>query len=206
MRTEFISAVRSDQSAFDIELHDAAIEPLADYYELILEHNPLLHLVAPCSPEEFAVRHILESLTLLEYLPPGSKFADVGAGAGLPSIPCLLVRDDLKATLIESKEKKSNFLETGVNKLDISDRAHIINRQFEETSPGAAEFVTCRALDKFSQKLPRLIKWSGKRDLLLFGGPALAQALSDQVRRFTQRLMPLSEQRFLFLITRSQAI
>ena len=102
-----------------MELSASSVERLADYYELVQEHNPLLHLVAPCPPEEFAVRHILESLTLLEYLPTGAKFADVGAGAGLPSIPCLLVRDDLRSVLIESKEKKARFLEDRRNGFDL---------------------------------------------------------------------------------------
>jgi 16S rRNA (guanine527-N7)-methyltransferase len=200
MRDEFISAVGSNQSAFNFALADEQIDRLADYYALILEHNTLLHLVAPCSAEGFAVRHILESLTLLEYLPPGAKFADIGAGAGLPSIPCLLVREDLKSLLIESKEKKSKFLETAVNQLGIADRTTVVNRQFDETQAGSAEFITCRALDKFSEKLPRLIKWSGKRRLLLFGGPTLGAALKTNAREFHERLMPLSEKRFLFVV------
>src|SRR5262245_63592218 len=107
MRPEFISAIRSNQAAFGIAISEEAIERLADYFELVQAGNPLLHLVAPCSAEEFATRHILESLTLLEHLPPNARFADVGAGAGLPSIPCLIARDDLRATLIESKEKNT---------------------------------------------------------------------------------------------------
>jgi 16S rRNA (guanine527-N7)-methyltransferase len=200
MREDLISALETNQQAFGIELSNAAFDRLADYYDLIREYNALLHLVAPCSPEEFAVRHVLESLTLLEHLPPRAKFADVGAGAGLPSIPCLLVREDLKAMLVESKEKKSKFLETAANKLGIAGRAKIINRQFEETEPGNAEHVTCRALDKFTEKLPRLIKWSGKRKLLLFGGPNLRAALETNTKKFHERLMPLSEKRFLFVV------
>jgi 16S rRNA (guanine527-N7)-methyltransferase len=117
----------------------------------------------------FATRHILESLTLLGHLPKNAKFADVGAGAGLPSIPCLIVRSDLKAELIESKEKKTKFLETAVIELNLSDRARVVNKQFEETSLDKAEFITCRALDKFSQKLPRLLKWAKGRQILFFG-------------------------------------
>ena len=200
MRNEFAKAILANQAAFDLSLSDVQIEQLADYYDLILEHNPLLHLVAPCSPEEFAVRHILESLTLIEYLRTGAKFADVGTGAGLPSIPCLLVRSDLKVTLIESKEKKSTFLEIAITALGLADRSKVVNRQFEETNAGNCEIITCRALDKFTEKLPRLIKWSGRRDLLLFGGPALGKALSDRRARFSQRLLPLSDQRFLFIV------
>ena len=73
---------------FEMAIEEGAT--LADYYELVQANNPLLHLVAPSSPEEFAVRHVLESLALLKFLPERAKFADVGAGAGLPSIPCLI--------------------------------------------------------------------------------------------------------------------
>src|SRR5688572_30822477 len=147
MRKEFIQAIHANQAAFGVELGNGAVERLGDYFDLVQEHTALLHLVAPCSPEEFAVRHILESLTVLEYVPQNAKFADVGAGAGLPSVPCLLVRDDLKAILIESKEKKSKFLESAVAELGIGERASIINRQFTEADPSGCQVIACRALD-----------------------------------------------------------
>ena len=199
MRTEFIKGIKTHQSTFGLKLPDDAIERLADYYDLIQEHNEFLHLVGPSTPEEFATRHILESLTLLEYLPHGIWFADVGSGGGLPSIPCILVREDLKAVLIESKEKKSKFLRLAVEKLRLKHRTRISTTQFSETNLGHCEAVTCRALDKFTEKLPRLIKWSGKAQLLFFGGENLKKALKDQEIGFVQKLMPLSEQRYLFV-------
>ncbi len=198
MRDEFISTIRSNQSAFELELADPAIDRLADYYELILEHNPLLHLVAPCSPEEFATRHILESLTLLEFLPNGARFADVGTGAGLPSVPCLIVSADLKAILIESKKKKTKFLETAILQLGIADRVEIVNHQFEEANPGNAQFIACRALDKFTEKLPKLINWSKGRPMFLFGGENLEDGLRKAGKKPKRILMPLSDQRYLF--------
>ena len=200
MENEFTKALKTHQAVFGIELTDTSINLLAKYYEILLEHNAILHLVAPMSAEEFAIRHVLESLTLLEYLPQKTRFADVGTGAGLPSIPCLLVRDDLKAVLIESKEKKTAFLKTAIKALGLSNRVQIVTRQFEEIDPGHCEFVTCRALDKFTEKLPRLLKWSKRRWLLLFGGNNLKEALKDQKVKFDVQLMPLSEQRFLFIL------
>jgi len=199
MRDDLASAIEKHRSAFPISLSNAQIGRLADYYELVQEHNPLLHLVAPCSAEEFATRHILESLTLLEFLPENTRFADVGAGAGLPSIPCLLVREDLSADLIESKIKKSAFLEAAIEKLELTGRTSVLNRQFEETSPGEASMITCRALDKFSEKLPRLIKWSKGRPLLLFAGPDLRAEIEKFRTIDREQLMPLSERRYLFV-------
>lgn len=198
VRSELIEAISSNQAAFGLNLDDSTATRLADYYELVLERNPLLHLVAPCSPSEFAVRHILESLTLLEHLPVGAQLADIGAGAGLPSIPCLLVREDLHGLLIESKEKKAKFLTDAIDELNLKPRAEIVNRQFEEARPADCLFITCRALDKFTDKLPRLLKWSGTRTKLFFGGPSLEEELQRLKLNYSKRLLPLSERRFLF--------
>jgi 16S rRNA (guanine527-N7)-methyltransferase len=159
-----------------------------------------LHLVGPCSADEFVVRHILESLTLLNHLPTGAKFADVGTGAGLPSIPCLVVREDLKTVLIESKHKKARFLENTIEELGLRSRATVANRQFEEVDPAGCSAITCRALDKFTENLPRLIKWAGPRTMLLFGGNRLGEALGKLTVNVTQALLPMSDQRYCFVI------
>lgn len=198
MRGEFIKALENCQDAFGLRLNERQIALLADYYELIRAHNDLLHLVAPAPAEEFAARHILESLTLLEFLPKNARLADVGTGAGLPSVPCLLAREDLRGFLIESKIKKAKFLEEVLTKFNLAARAKILNRQFEEIEKPLAAFVTCRALDKFTQKLPKLLKWSRGSSLLFFGGNSLRDELKKHNVRFREKLMPMSEQRFLF--------
>ena len=199
MPLEFEDAIRANQHFFQIELSPDSIARLADYFRLVQEHNPLLHLVASTSPEVFATRHVLESLTLLSHLPAGAALADVGTGAGLPSIPCLIVRPDLRAALIESKEKKSKFLQLVVDEIGLGERAQIVNRQFGETTPGDADFVTCRALDKFTETLPRLVKWSKGRKLLFFGGPGLLSEMEKLGLAVQSELMPLSDRRYLFV-------
>ena len=198
MTGKFIETIQHCQSDFGLNLEEDQIEKLADYYRLVQEHNALLHLVAPSTEEEFAVRHILESLTLLEFLPRSAKFADVGTGAGLPSIPCLIVREDLRGVLIESKLKKAVFLQEVLEKCGLENRANLINRQFEEVSRPDVSFVTCRALDKFTRKLPKLLKWSRGANLLFFGGNSLRDELVKNRVKFKEKLMPFSEQRYLF--------
>ncbi len=198
MRKIFIEAIEKHQNSFGLYLTREKIFALADYYEFVQKHNEILHLVAPCSPEEFAVRHVLESLTLLEFLPAKAKFADVGAGAGLPSVPCLIARDDLRGILIESKLKKAAFLEEVLTKCRLEKRASVFDHQFEEFVRRDFSQVACRALDKFTQKLPSLLKWSKGCSLLFFGGHALGDQLKKHGVKFQQKLMPMSEQRFLF--------
>ena len=199
MSLEFQRSINANQSSFGLDLSDLQISSLSRYFDLVQQHNAVLHLVGPCTPEEFATRHVLESLTLLEYLPLGAKLVDVGAGAGLPSIPCLIVREDLRAVLIESKEKKAKFLAEAVATLGLKTRANIVNRQFEESDPSSARFVTCRALDKFTEKLPRIVKWSKGRKLLFFGGPTLRDEMKKLGLSFGEKLLPFSTQRYLFV-------
>jgi 16S rRNA (guanine(527)-N(7))-methyltransferase RsmG len=203
MPNEFIEAIKKHQSAFGLNLSYEKILALADYYAFVQKHNEILHLVAPCVAEEFAVRHILESLAALEFLPRNATFADVGAGAGLPSIPCLIARDDLRGVLIESKLKKARFLLEALAECGLENRAEILNRQFEELEKPDVSYVLCRALDKFTQKLPKLLKWSKDRSLLFFGGNALRDELKKNHKEFSERLIPMSEKRFLFFARNS---
>jgi 16S rRNA (guanine527-N7)-methyltransferase len=200
MRDAVIESIEKHQDEFGLRLARPKIELLADFFELIQEHNEILHLVAPTHPEEFAVRHILESLTLLEFLPENAGIADIGPGAGFPSVPCLLVRDDLNGVLIESKPRKAGFLEKVSTKFGLEDRVQILCRQFEETTKPGVQFVACRALDKFPKKLPKLIRWSKGSTLLLLSGAELGEELEKLEIVFNRRLTPGSERRYLYLI------
>ena len=186
--------------SFKLDLSAETVTRLGEYYSLLTRWNDRLHLVAPCEPEEFAVRHVLESLMLLRYLPCQARVGDIGSGGGLPIIPCLIARPDLEATLIDSSQKKVVFLRETLNRLGL--RAAIIARPFEEITAPDVSFVTCRALDQFMQKLPALINWAQKEStLLLFGGETLGEQLKRANVNFEQFLIPRSERRYLFLAT-----
>jgi len=177
---------------------------LSEYYALMSHWNERLHLVAPCEPEELATRHVLESLLLLKFLPPNATFVDVGSGAGLPAIPCLIARPDLSARMIESSQKKSVFLREAVNQLGIMNRATVMAKRFEDTKLSGVSFVSCRALDQFMNQIPTLIDWAPlKSTLLFFGGEALKKRLESLRLEYSEVLIPLSEKRFIVTVTKS---
>ena len=184
--------------SYDLDLPGETLAQLGDYYSLLTRWNDRLHLVAPCSPEEFATRHVLESLLLLKHLPQHAKIADVGSGAGLPIIPCLIARADLEATLIESSQKKAVFLREALNV--VGRRASIVARRFEEIEAPEVSFISCRALEQFTDKLSTLIEWAPKgATLLLFGGDELPLRGANKI------LIPRSEKRFLYVLTADDA-
>ena len=196
----FEQSLIAAMGSFNLDLPAETVSRLGEYYSLLTRWNDRLHLVAPCSPEEFAVRHVLESLMLLPHIPSNARIADVGSGGGLPIIPCLIARPDLHATLIESSQKKSVFLREASNQLHLN--STIIARPFEQVEPPSVQFVTCRALDQFMQKLPALLDWAPSGSiLLLFGGERLREELRKANVNFEHLLIPQSEKRFLFLAT-----
>ena len=194
----FEQSLRSNMGSYDLDLPGETLAQLGDYYSLLTRWNDRLHLVAPCSPEEFATRHVLESLLLLKHLPQHAKIADVGSGAGLPIIPCLIARADLEATLIESSQKKAVFLREALNV--VGRRASIVARRFEEIEAPEVSFISCRALEQFTDKLSTLIEWAPKgATLLLFGGDELPLRGANKI------LIPRSEKRFLYVLTADDA-
>lgn len=201
-REQFIAALDENQKTFNLSISADKQVLLAAYYEIVTVWNKRLHLVAPCSAQEFAIRHVLESLALLKYLPENTHLADIGTGAGLPSLPCLIMREDLRGNLIESSGKKVVFLREAAAKLNIHHRATVLNVRFEDLPPPEFGVVTCRALDKFTEKLPEIMAWGKDAEsTVLFGGASVRTELERLGLPFDEKLIPNSEQRFLFTVS-----
>jgi 16S rRNA (guanine527-N7)-methyltransferase len=144
---------------------------------------------------------------LLDHLPQSARVADIGSGAGLPIIPCLIVRPDLKAILIESSQKKAVFLREALNHARVSSGATIIAKPFEVTPTPDVGFVTSRALDQFIPKLAKLISWSPQSaTLLFFGGENLRDVLRESHYAYSEFLITNSNRRFLFVIKKDKSI
>jgi len=203
---KFGQALWNNAAEFEIQLRAAEVTRLSKYYELLLKWNDRLHLVAPCSPEEFATRHVLESLLLLSHLPQKARVLDVGSGAGLPIIPCLIIRTDLSATLIESSPRKAVFLREALRDVSNREPAALTVARFEQTTAPEADFVTCRALDRFQRFLPALIQWAPPTStLLLFAGEELRKQVEILLPNAKAERIPRSGRRYLIVGSQASA-
>ncbi|HYJ88198.1 MAG TPA: RsmG family class I SAM-dependent methyltransferase, partial [Pyrinomonadaceae bacterium] len=115
-----------------------------------------------------------------------------------PSIPCLITRPDLKAVLIEASKRKAVFLREALSQTRTSARATVVADRFENVDAPEVGFVTCRALERFEETVPQLVKWApGDVVFLFFGGEGLAGSMEGL--EFTQQLIPNSKKRFLYV-------
>ena len=101
---------RLESSLERANLHVAAAQrhALARYVALLAQWNRAYNLTAVRDPLAMVGRHVLDSLTALEYL-AGARLLDVGTGAGLPGIVLAIVRPDLRCTLLDPVRKKTRF-------------------------------------------------------------------------------------------------
>lgn len=97
------------------------------YTDYLLEVNSHTNLTTITDPEEIELKHFKDSLTVLDYIKEGYKVLDIGAGAGFPGIP-LRIEKDFDLTLIDSVNKKVNFMNQVIEKLDLNNARAIHTR------------------------------------------------------------------------------
>lgn len=104
------------------------------FFTLLTEYNARFNLTAITERNEVFEKHFLDSVTGEFYFPESANVLEVGSGAGFPSLPIKILRDDLSFTLVESTGKKCEFLKTAVKELElknvtvINERAEILAR------------------------------------------------------------------------------
>lgn len=109
------------KSEYYIDLiNNVYAEKFGIFKEYLLECNEKYNLTAICDEKGILYKHFLDSILPEKNFPVNSNVAEVGSGAGFPSIPLKIIRDDLKFTLIESTGKKCAFLNGVVDKIGLN--------------------------------------------------------------------------------------
>ena len=98
---------------YEIDLPSEVYDKLEIYADFLVKYNENVNLTAITDGREIFVKHFLDSILLLKYvdIPLNSSIIDVGTGAGFPSVPMKIYRPDLKITLLDSLNKRINFLQ-----------------------------------------------------------------------------------------------
>jgi 16S rRNA (guanine527-N7)-methyltransferase len=109
------------------------------YYHLLIEWNEKMNLTAITDPQEVAVKHIIDSLSCYkkELFSNNCSVIDVGTGAGFPGLPLKIFRSDIKLTLLDSLQKRTVFLRTVTEKIDL-DEVKILHSRAEEDGQNKA--------------------------------------------------------------------
>lgn len=103
----------------EIDINQIQIEKFLRYKDLLVERNKHVNLTAITADREIILKHFIDSLTINRYLEANAKIIDVGTGAGFPGIPIKILRKDVNITLLDSLNKRVNFLNEVIADLDL---------------------------------------------------------------------------------------
>ena len=158
---EFSHRIKDISSKLDIMLTDKQVENYYKYMDMLIEWNNKINLTAITEPNEVITKHFIDSITINKYIDKNKKVIDVGTGAGFPGVPISIIRNDLDIVLVDSLNKRINFLENLKNVLELNNIAAIHarveefakNKQYREKF----DYATSRAVAPLNVLLEYLL-------------------------------------------------
>ncbi len=133
-----------------INISDAAIDRFDKYAQMLVDYNEKVNLTAITAPDDIVIKHFVDSLCLMKYCELNEKkIIDVGTGAGFPGAALLCAEPEFDITMIDSVNKKLDFIRFLLKELDL--HGNVITIRAEDAAKKAEfrekfDIVTSRAV------------------------------------------------------------
>ena len=127
-----LQALKEGLPLLGLDLTDATQRQLCAFGEAVVEQNKVMNLTAITEPRDVATLHFLDCaalLTLTDF--SGKKVIDVGTGAGFPGLPLRILKRDFPITLLDSLNKRVDFLKSVVDELNLP-KSECVHARAEE--------------------------------------------------------------------------
>lgn len=165
----------------NVENIDQTLDKFNLYYNLLIEWNNKFNLTAITEKNEVEIKHFIDSLSSFEYIKDNTLICDIGAGAGFPSIPLAILKPNCKFILIDSLNKRINFLNEIIKALNLNN-CECIHTRIEDYAAKNREkfdYTLARAVASMPTLLEYtipLLKVSGK--LIAYKGSNIQEELN----------------------------
>ncbi|MDD3397633.1 MAG: 16S rRNA (guanine(527)-N(7))-methyltransferase RsmG [Clostridia bacterium] len=153
---------------YNINTTDEIIDNFSIFFKELIEWNQKFNLTNITNEDEVIIKHFIDSVLPHNFIPQFSKILDIGAGAGFPSLPLKLIRDDLNIIMLDSLNKRVVFLNHIIENLKLTKITAIHSRVEDFNQRNQFDVVVARAV----ASLPTLIEYS--LPFLKVGGILLA--------------------------------
>ena len=160
---------------YNLNLTEEKLNKLNIFYSELIFYNNSFNLTAITEENEVFIKHFLDSIFPEFLIEKNSSVIDIGAGAGFPSIPLKIYRPDLNVTMIDSLNKRVNFLNEIIKKLELENISafHARAEDYAKTNRESFGYAVVRAV----AKIPTLIEYAFP--LLKVGGKLLCYKGGD---------------------------
>ena len=206
-----------------INLTEKQLTQLEDYYKLLIEWNSKINLTRIVEKEEVYLKHFYDSLTLnkvAKYFMDLDKeitICDVGTGAGFPGIVLKIVFPNIKITLVDSLNKRIEFLKTVIKELNLKDIEGVHKRaeEFAQINREKYDVVTSRAVAPLNilleYNIPLLkenkyfIAYKGNISQEIIDSEHALKELNAKIEKIEEFLLPIEQStRTLILIKKEK--
>ena len=158
--------IRKIFEKYGIILSDFQIKQFEDFFAVLIETNKYMNLTAITDEREVILKHFLDSCLAEKNFPKNSTVIDVGSGAGFPAIPLKVIRPDLRICMLDSLNKRINFLNAVIEKLHMEDiyAVHARAEDYAKQNREKFDVATARAvaqLNTLSEYLLPFVKVGG---------------------------------------------
>ena len=137
----------------NIEITEDQLQKLNKFYELLVEWNKKINLTRITEKEDVYLKHFYDSLTITKVidLTKVETLCDIGTGAGFPGVVLKIMYPNLKITLVDALQKRVNYLNEIIKKLDLKDieALHVRGEDLKEKY----DVVTSRAVANIEKLL-----------------------------------------------------
>ena len=144
--SEFIEELKQ----LNIEITEEQLKQLNKYYEMIVEYNKVMNLTGITEKEQVYLKHFYDSLTIAKVIDLNKEetLCDIGTGAGFPGMVLKILYPNIKITLVDSLNKRIEFLKQVIKELNLKDieAIHIRAEEFAQNNREKYDIVTSRAV------------------------------------------------------------
>jgi 16S rRNA (guanine527-N7)-methyltransferase len=118
---EWSELIIKGAAAFGVDLNVSHARRFAIHAAELVRWNQKINITAITDPLEIAVKHFLDSLPAVRFIPPDAALLDIGSGGGFPGLPLKVLMPSISVTLIDASRKKVNFLKHVIRTLKLAD-------------------------------------------------------------------------------------
>lgn len=131
-----------EENSLSSLLTDEKAVKLVSFANLLTETNKTTNLTAITDYNEIILKHFIDCASVAHYIPNSAKIIDVGCGAGFPTIPLAILREDIEITPLDSTGKKIDFVKHAANEFELANVFPICARA-EEMPQKREQFDVC---------------------------------------------------------------